>query len=119
MRVGAGSPGGILAMLGVLQWFDLLNRFKFSVYTNIYVFTRDWDDWVERPVPQAVLDELLASFILGPFWGVDMRVPHLDFIGATDAFDEFGMGGCVAGAYWQIVELCCQLRWLVQLCAEI
>ena len=34
--------------------------------------------------------------ILGPLWGVDMRLPHLDFVGATDASGEFGLGGCTA-----------------------
>ena len=30
------------------------------------------------------------------FWGVDMTLEHLDFLGATDASDEYGLGGCIA-----------------------
>ena len=40
--------------------------------------------------------EIACSVILGPLWGVDMTLPHLDFIGATDASGEFGLGGCTA-----------------------
>ena len=83
-------------MLGLLQWFDLLNRLKLSIYTTVYGLARECDDWVQRELPGNVRAELLAAAVLGVFWGVDMRVPHLEFVRATNASDEFGMGGCIA-----------------------
>ena len=44
---------------------------------------------MQRELPGDVRAELLAAAVLGVFWGVDMRVPHLEFVGATYASDEF------------------------------
>ena len=84
-------------MLGLLQWFDLLERGKFSFYSALYRETADWSDWSSRAIPHDALRELASSVALAPFWGVDMKLPHLGFVGATDASSEFGIGGCTAG----------------------
>ena len=39
---------------------------------------------------------MLCGAVLAPFWGVDMRLPHLNFFVATDASSEYGLGGCTA-----------------------
>ena len=36
------SPAGLLALLGVIQWFDLMRRSKLSCYSAIYAFVADW-----------------------------------------------------------------------------
>ena len=40
----------------------------------------------------------MMGILWGPFWGIDMTLEHLDFLGATDASDEYGLGGCTASA---------------------
>ena len=92
------SSAALLGLLGTLQWFDLLNRGKFSFYSAVYRETRDHGDWTTRTLPVDCIRELLASITLSPFWGVDMRLSHLDFVAATDASSEFGIGGCIAKA---------------------
>ena len=90
------SSAALLAFLGTLQWFDLLERGKFSFYAALYRESADWNDWSPRRMPGEALRELACALILGPFWGVDMALPHLPFVAATDASSEFGIGGCVA-----------------------
>ena len=34
--------------------------------------------------------------LLAPFWGIDLRLPHLPFVGATDASGEFGIGAAIS-----------------------
>ena len=91
-----GSSAGLLSLLGVLQWFDLLERGKFAFYAALYRETSDWKDWNVRVLPSDALRELACGIVLAPFWGVNMRLPHLPFIGATDASSDFGIGGCTA-----------------------
>ena len=62
----------------------------------MYRESLDYDDWTCRGFPDDALREIACSVIFGPMWGVYMRLPHLDFIGATDASGEFGLGGCTA-----------------------
>ena len=95
---GVASPAGILAMLGVLQWFDLMRRRTLSCYHSVYAFVAGWNDWTRRPLPASVREELLTSILFSTFWGIDMSLPHLPFIDATDASDEFGIGGCTTPA---------------------
>ena len=91
-----GSSAALRAFHGLVQWFDLLQRGKFSFYDSIYKESEAWDDWTVRDLPSDVLRELACSMALGSMWGVDMSVGHLPFIAATDASSEYGLGGCTA-----------------------
>ena len=91
-----GSSAALRAFHGLIQWFDLLQRGKFSFYDSIYKESEAWDDWAVRDLPSDVLRELACSLALGSKWGVDMSVGHLPFIAATDASSEYGLGGCTA-----------------------
>ena len=51
-----------------------------------------------RPIPCEVTGELLLDMILSLFGKVDMQLPFLPPIGATDAPTEYGHGGVVAQA---------------------
>ena len=93
---GFVSSGALLAYLGVLQWFDLLNRGNFSFYFAFYREAPNCSDWSERLLPADVLREIALGILLAPFWGVDMTLPRLPFAGATDASSENGIGGCTA-----------------------
>ena len=95
-KTACGSAGALLAYLGMLQWFDLLQRGKFSFYTALYRETRVWDDCEERALPADLLREVLCGVLLGPFWGIDMALPHVPFVAVTDASSDFGIGGCTA-----------------------
>ena len=86
--------------LGIAQWFDLLRRLQLSVFDQGYGFcsgalVRDWN---VRPIPCEVTGELLLDMILSLFGKVDMQLPFLPLIGATDASTEYGHGGVVAQA---------------------
>ena len=103
-ETGNGSPAGVLAMLGVLQWFDLMRRPKLSCYHSVYAFASNWHDWSTQPVPRTVLAELVTSVLLSAFWGIDMTLPYLPFVAATDASDEFGIGACVSDTAIDLVK---------------
>ena len=91
-----GSSAALLGFLGVLQWYDLLQRGKFAFYEAVYRETSDWEDWRERVLPADALREVLCGVLLAPLWGVDMALPHLPFVAATDASSDYGLGGCTA-----------------------
>jgi hypothetical protein len=75
----------VLSVLSALQWYDLLEWGKLSVYDAVYRFCRDWEE-SSKVVPKAVMSELLCGVVLGLFWCCDVIRPHTDLIGPTDAF---------------------------------
>ena len=100
VSLGVGSRGAVASYSGIAQWFDLLRRLRLSVFDHMYGFcsgalARDWN---LRPIPSEVLGELLLDMVLSLFGKVDMQLPFLPTIGATDASTEFGHGGVVAQA---------------------
>ena len=48
------SPASLLAYWGVIQWFDLLDRQKFSMYHHIHPSIAGWDDRRDRELPQNI-----------------------------------------------------------------
>ena len=92
------SPAATAAYLGVTQWYNLLRRLKLSVFSRVYRFCSGSlaTDWTQRLVPSEVMLELLLDAALHAFCTVDMRRPHLPFLGATDASTSFGLGATVA-----------------------
>ncbi len=92
------SPAATAAYLGATQWYDLFRRLKLSVFSRVYGFCSGSlaTDWTQRLVPSEVILELLLDAALHAFCTVDMRRPHLPFLGATDASTSFGLGATVA-----------------------
>ena len=90
------SSAALRGYHGLIQWFDLLSRGQFAFYGAIYRESEAWDDWTRRTLPNDVLREMACSIALAVMWGVDMGLPHLPFLAATDASSEFGLGGCTA-----------------------
>ena len=90
------SPAELHSCLGVVQWFDLLNRLLFSALDVVYDFVRDPDDHVPRVLPPAVRSELLVALLLAPLMEADLTRPWLPLLAATDASDAFGFGACVS-----------------------
>ena len=52
--------------------------------------------WNARDCPQEVLSELLLDALLMPFGTIDMTLPFLPLVGATDASTVYGLGAAVA-----------------------
>jgi len=90
------SPAAVGAFMGVAQWFDLLRRLKLATFAEVYRFVGNATDWAVTDVPPTVLTELVVDTVLAAFASVDMGLPHLSFIGATDASTVFGHGATVA-----------------------
>ena len=65
---GRGSPGAVRAFLGALQWFDLLQRCKLSLYNEVYVFARRRNEWEIIDMPTSALTELICGVVLAPYW---------------------------------------------------
>ena len=97
---GVGSRGAVASYLGSAQWFDLLRRLQLSVFYHIYGFCSGAlaRDWTRQTIPSEVLGELLLDMVLALVGKVDMQLPFLPIIAATDASLEYGHGGVVAQA---------------------
>jgi hypothetical protein len=91
------SPAGVAAFLGVAQWYDLLRRLQLSVFERVYDFCSGAKATVcsLQIIPNGVMQELLLDVILSAFGTVDMRLPFLPLLGATDASSSFGHGATV------------------------
>ncbi len=92
----AAAPGIVARYMGVVQWFDLLQRCKLSTYQEVYSFARRDAPWIRQPLPDDVVVELLLGVVLAPFWSGDLLREFLSLVGASDASSSFGFGGAVA-----------------------
>ena len=93
-------PGGVAGYLGVAQWFNLLRRMRLCVFDNVYTFCSGSlaKDWTACRVSDDIIGELLLDMSLSLFGRVDLQLPFLPLIGATDASTIFGLGGVVASS---------------------
>ena len=98
------SPCEVSSMLGVLQWFDLLNRWMLSCLHSVYGFCREGSSDRVRDVPDIVLDEILLNMVLFPFWETDLCREWLEKLLATDASPAFGFGVSVARCHHDLVR---------------
>ena len=75
-------------------------RLQLSVFDHIYGFCSGAlaRDWTKQSIPSEVLGELLLDMVFSLFGKVDMQLPFLSLIAATDASTEYGHGGVVAQA---------------------
>lgn len=55
-------------------------------------------DWTKQLLPENVFDELLLDGVFFLFGTVDMKLPFMNFIAATDASTVYGIGGTIADA---------------------
>ena len=90
--------GGLAAVLGVCQWFDLLARPLLSVFFRCYAFARRLPQTTPQTLPDSVQGELFLCLSLAPFREVDLQRPWSPTIVATDASDAYGFGICAATA---------------------
>ena len=75
-------------------------RLQLIVFDHIYGFCSGAlaRDWTVLSLPPDVLAELLLDVVFSLFGWVDMQLPFLPVIGATDASTDYGHGGVVAQA---------------------
>ena len=107
------TPRCMASFLGSTQWYDLLTRSKLACYQHVYEFARREPEHKPAAVDQEVLDELLLTAALTPWWTVDLRKPFLESVLATDASTSYGYGGCIADVPIKTV------RRMSRLCSQV
>ena len=90
------SPRGVLRLLGVWEWFVLLQRSMFSIYDAVYSFSRKTPEHQTAAVPDKVLNEFLTTLLLAPLLTAGLDRRPLSTLVATDACPEYGFGVCAA-----------------------
>ena len=73
---------------------------RLCVFDNVYAFCSGSlaKDWTVCEVSHDIIGELLLDMLLSLFGRVDLQLPFLPLIGATDASTEFGLGGVAASS---------------------
>ena len=92
LQQGRASPRALNSLLGVLQWFCLMQRSMFSVFDEVYAFVRRAEPDVVHGLPSSVSGELLTILALSPLFPAHLDRPFLDELLACDAAPEFGFG---------------------------
>ncbi|CAE7192607.1 unnamed protein product [Symbiodinium natans] len=86
------SPAAVNALLGLQQWFCLLQRGMLSIFSEVYNFVREQPESEKRRVPASVLDELFVSLALAPLLPASLDREFLPEVLACDAAPEYGFG---------------------------
>ena len=86
------SPVALNSLLGVIQWFFLLQRPCYSVLDKVYEFSRREPQNVVQTLPSGVLSEMVTVLMLLPLLPAAMDRGCGNEILATDASPEFGFG---------------------------
>ena len=97
LQQGRASPRALNSLLGVLQWFCLMQRSMFSVFDEVYAFVRRAEPNVVHGLPSSVSGELLTILALSPLFPAGLDRPFLDELLACDAAPEFGFGALQSG----------------------
>ena len=92
LQTKRASPKAVNALLGLLQWFCLLQRPVFGVFDKIYDFVRLQPDREKVCLPQPVLQEIAAALGLLPLLSVSLDKRYYNEILACDAARDFGFG---------------------------
>ena len=98
------SPKAISSLLGVLQWFSLLQRGMFSVFDDVYKFVTCPEQQKQQHLPEPVLNELLEFLALAPLLPASLDRQYLDTMLACDAAPEFGFGVCALDCGRKVTE---------------
>ena len=98
------SPKAVSSLLGVLQWFSLLQRGMFSVFDEVYKFAGLPQQQERKPLPEPVLSELIEFLALAPLLPAALDRQVLDTVLACDAAPEFGFGVCALDCGRRVTE---------------
>ena len=86
------TPDAVMKLMGSMQWFDLHNRNKLSMYDSVHPFEQLSNPDRAQWLPSAARSDLEASLALAPFWCADLSREFLLFTAATDASSSFCFG---------------------------
>ncbi|CAE7547923.1 unnamed protein product [Symbiodinium natans] len=89
---GKASPRALHSLLGVWEWFSLLQRTFFSIFDDVYSFVRRVPEHCVEQLPDNVMNELLVTLLLAPLLAVSLDREPLHMLVATDAAPEHGFG---------------------------
>eukprot|EP00439_Symbiodinium_sp_Y106_P070151 s430_g12.t1 len=89
---GEASPRALHSLLGVWEWFSLLQRTFFSIFDDVYSFVRRVPEHSVEQLPDNVMNELLVTLLLAPLLAVSLDREPLQMLVATDAAPEYGFG---------------------------
>ena len=109
LHAEVATPRGLHGLLGVWEWFALLQRGFYSIYSEVYKFVQRTPEWRRTKVPEAVLNELLTTLLLSPLLAVGLDRLPLDTLVATDACPDFGFGVCTSHCAPQDASKVCRM----------
>ena len=89
------SPLGCAGLLGLAQWFCILCRPMFSIFSDCYRIARLRPDSSNVDLSREALLELACFMLLSGLLDADLERPWYPALFATDASGVFGFGGCV------------------------
>ena len=104
LETPTGSPHAVNSVLGIEQWFCLLQRGMFSIFDSVYEFVRRDAQKQPRSLPKQVQNELLVGLVLMPLLPAALDRPFLSELLACDAAPEFGFGVCSLPCGPKVVE---------------
>jgi hypothetical protein len=90
------TPKQMSALLGLAQWFALLNRPLLSLFAAVYVFARRQPLHIAAVVPEDAKFELAMFAVLSVYCEADLTRPWCGDLVASDASQSYGFGVCVA-----------------------
>ena len=93
---GKCTPKQLSSFIGILQWWNLLNRPLFSCLGAVYPFCQVADDLTEIQLWPQVASEVALNVCLVAFWAVGLTARWMPQIAATDASPSFGYGMALA-----------------------
>ena len=97
LATGTATPAGFHSLLGVWEWFSLLERPFFSIYDAVFGFVRREPTHQKQVVPCNALDEILLTLVLAPLFCTSLDREPLQFLTAADAARQYGFGVSVCG----------------------
>ena len=86
------SPRALSKVLGILQWFCLLQRGMFSIFDKVYAFAQREPSDSPNLLTNSVHDELFTMLALLPLLPAASDRQYLSELLACDAAPEFGFG---------------------------
>ena len=104
LETPTGSPHAVNSVLGIEQWFCLLQRGMFSIFDSVYEFVRRDAQKQPQSLPKQVQNELLVGLVLMPLLPAALDRPFLSELLACDAAPEFGFGVCSLPCGPKVVE---------------
>ena len=97
----SGTPNQLAALCGSAGWFCQLDRMLYSSFDAVYAFTHSQEP-ASRPLPGACRHELWSFAVLSVSLRVDLQMPWLNKVVASDASPVYGFGASVAPMSTQI-----------------